>query len=41
MGVRIGRNVMVMMPNHDSEECNYLIVVNTRTGERKKLTFNE
>jgi hypothetical protein len=40
MGTRIGKNVMVMMPNHDSQECNYLIVVNMRTGERKKLTFN-
>lgn len=41
MGVQIGRNVTVMMTNHQTEECNYIIVVNNRTGERKLLLFNE
>ena len=39
MGVRIGTNVMIMLPNHDTERCNYLIVVDTITGERLRIRF--
>lgn len=39
MGVRLGNNVMVMYRNHDHEICEYLIIVNTETGERMKVFF--
>jgi len=39
MGVKLGTNIMIMMPNHVSEVCPYLIVVNIDTGERMKVEF--
>jgi len=39
MGVQIGTNCHVMMPNFESEFCKYLIVVDTTTGERIKIMF--
>ena len=41
MGVRIGKNVMVMMANHDNAHCQHLVVVNTETGERIAVVFSE
>ena len=39
MGVRIGNNVMVMMENHDDQECKYMIVVDKTTGKRLQIDF--
>jgi hypothetical protein len=39
MGVRIGTNVMVMMPNHANARCDYFIIVNIVTGERMRVSF--
>ena len=39
MGTNIGSNVVVMMKNHVEEECKYLIVVDCKTGERVKISF--
>lgn len=39
MGIPIGKNVMVMMPNHSTENCPYLIIVNVETGERIQINF--
>lgn len=41
MGQEVGSNVMVMFEKHTHEEQPYIIVVNTKTGERLKLTFEE
>lgn len=41
MGQSFGTNVIIMMPNHDTEYCPYLIVVNTVTGERIKVLFDK
>lgn len=37
MGIYVGDNCMIMVPNHQSEECEYVIVVNITTGERLKV----
>ena len=34
MGTIIGTNLVVMYKNHPSEKCDYLVIVNTNTGER-------
>ena len=39
MGVTLGTNVVVMYPNHPLEEMKYLIIVNTNTGERMRVTI--
>lgn len=39
MGTRLGTNVIVMHPNHPSEEMKYMIIVNVVTGERLKVTI--
>ena len=39
MGYTIGTNVMVMFEHHASEKQKYLIVIDTTTGERKKIIF--
>lgn len=39
MGTIIGANVTVMYGNHAAERQAYIIVVNTETGERMKITF--
>lgn len=39
MGTRIGANCVVMMANHSNEKTEYLIIVNTETGERLRVNF--
>ena len=39
MGTQVGRNVTIMHRNFERDECPYLIVIDTRTGERIKITF--
>lgn len=39
MGTRLGKNVIIMHRNFDSDDASYLIVINTKTGERKRITF--
>jgi len=41
MGTRIGANVMVMHPNHGGDQCPYMIIVNTDTGERVRVVFEK
>ena len=40
MGTRLGKNCVIMHENHTTEECKYLIIVNTITGERTKVELN-
>ena len=40
MGQSIGSNAHIMLPNHNSEYCPYVIVINTVTGERIKVLFD-
>ena len=39
MGTRLASNVVVMHQNHDHEHADWLILVNTKTGERIKINF--
>ena len=39
MGVRIGLNVFVMHDNPIDENCRYIVVVDTITGERIRIRF--
>lgn len=39
MGTRVAKNVMIMHPTHDTELAGYIIVVNTLTGERLKVSL--
>lgn len=41
MGTQIGSNCFVMMPNYPTEVCKYLIVVDTVTGSRIRIEFDE
>lgn len=41
MGQSIGLEHMMMFRNHPSEDLDYLIIVNTTTGERVKLSFQQ
>jgi hypothetical protein len=41
MGQQIGKDLMLMFSNHSDEECKYLILVNTKTGERTKIVIEE
>lgn len=41
MGVTIGKNVTVMMGNHNDVECEYLYVIDTRNGKKFKVTFDK
>ena len=41
MGSRMGSNVMVLFDTFPSDNMDYLIVVNTRTGQSVKLTFQD
>jgi hypothetical protein len=41
MGIQIGKNVTVMMMNHGHERCDKLVIVNTTTGERVMVEFND
>jgi hypothetical protein len=37
MGIRIGRNCLVMFDCTGTQECKYVIVVNITTGERLRV----
>jgi len=39
MGTKMGTNCIVMYENHDTAECNYLIIINTETGERIRVAL--
>jgi hypothetical protein len=41
MGMSFSKNVLIMMANHDTESAKYMILINTKTGERVKLLFPE
>jgi hypothetical protein len=41
MGTAIGRNVTIMFSNFPRQECEYLVIVDTRTGERMRVTFDK
>ena len=41
MGTPIGKDLMLMHSNHNTEECKYLIFVNTKTGKRFRLELDE
>lgn len=40
MGVKVGRNAMVMMTNHDTKECQRLVVIDLRSGKRLEVEFD-
>lgn len=40
MGTPIGNNCYIMHSCHTTEECEYLIIINTTTGERLKVLLN-
>lgn len=37
MGQPIGKDLMLMFKNHPDEDCHYLILVDTKTGERVRI----
>lgn len=37
MGMEMGKGLFVMMMNHASEECNWLIFIDIKTGKRVRL----
>lgn len=37
MGTEVGTNVVVMFAATSTEQCRYLIIVNTKTGKRLKV----
>lgn len=39
MGTRMGKDLVLMHGNHDTEDCKYLIFVNTKTGKRFRMEF--
>lgn len=39
MGTRVAKNLMVMHSTHDSQDATYIILVNTTTGERFRVTI--
>lgn len=39
MGKGIGNNIVAMFASHDDQVCEYLILVDKRTGERVRVTF--
>lgn len=41
MGQTIGRNIEMMLANHTTEPCKYVIFVNLTTGERVQVNFPE
>jgi len=41
MGTSFGKNVMVLYSYHNHEECRDLIVVDCRSGDRIRITFQE
>ena len=41
MGRNVGNNVTVMMENFEEDRCRYLIIVDTESGERLRVIFDE
>lgn len=41
MGTRMGTNVFILHPNHDSQVCDYLILVDTNTGKSIRVSFTD
>lgn len=41
MGRSIGKDLLMMHANHPSEEMNYFILVNTKTGKRVKINIGD
>ena len=41
MGTQIGKNVTVLHMNFPSEVAESIVIVNTKTGERIRITLNE
>lgn len=39
MGTPLGKNILIMHENFPDEVCKYIVVVNTKTGERHRLIF--
>lgn len=39
MGTQLGTNAVAMFANFDKDNCEYLILVNTITGERLKVNI--
>ena len=39
MGTSLGKNVLIMHENFPDDECQYLCVINTRTGVRMRIVF--
>lgn len=40
MGTKMGKDLMIMHANHDTEDCKYIVLINTKTGERVKIEFD-
>lgn len=40
MGTYLGKNVCIMYEKHNTETQPYIVVVNTETGERMSIRFN-
>lgn len=41
MGQKVGSNCYIMFENFEKDVCNYLIIVDTKTGERQRLVIND
>lgn len=41
MGTRVASNVMIMHMSHDTEKTNWIVIVNTDTGERVRVDLDE
>lgn len=39
MGQRVGKDTWVMSSNHSDKPCKYLIIVDSRTGKRIRITL--
>lgn len=41
MGTPVASNIMIMHGTHSNQRASYIIIVNTETGERHQVTFDE
>ena len=39
MGQPIGKDLMLMYGNHSTQDCHYLILVDTKTGDRVRINI--
>ena len=39
MGIQIGKNVHIMMGNHENEHCTHLYVIDTICGKKVRIDF--